>query len=271
MPLFVNYWFWLALVSLFCFLLERIAPWRRQDALRPQILQDLFWLIFNGHVLGLGLAIVGGNLILWINRELGVLGVTAPDSVELIGRFPLWAQFLSFLVLKDLIEWCIHNLLHRVPWLWELHKVHHTITTLDWIGNMRFHWGEVLIYKSISYLPLVLLGVDGRVILWVAVFSTLIGHLNHSNLEISWGPFRYLLNSPRMHVWHHDVILRGEHGKNFGVVFSAWDWLFRTAYMPSAGQPERLGFEGQETFPSGLFGRLIYPLSRLKIFGGNLI
>jgi sterol desaturase/sphingolipid hydroxylase (fatty acid hydroxylase superfamily) len=266
MPIFVQYWFWLALVSLFCFMLERIRPWRRQGALRPQILQDLFWLIFNGHVLGLGLATVLGKLILWFNQQIGVLGFSAPDTVKLIGQSPPWVQFISFLVLKDLIEWCVHNLLHRVSWLWEFHKVHHTIVTLDWIGNMRFHWGEVLIYKSISYLPLVLLGVDGRVILWVAVFSTLIGHLNHSNLSISWGPFRYLLNSPRMHVWHHDVILRGEHGKNFGVVFSVWDWIFRTAYMPTTGQPERLGFEGQENFPTSLLGRLTYPLSRIKFF-----
>jgi len=110
---------------------------------------------------------------------------------------------------------------------------------------------------------LILLGVDSRVILWVAIVGTLIGHLNHSNLRISWGPLRYVINSPRMHVWHHDVIVRGGHGQNFGVVLSLWDWLFGTAYMPE-DQPDRLGFEGMDRYPSGLFARLTYPLLRRR-------
>ena len=56
-------------------------------------------------------------------------------------------QFIAFFLLKDFLEWCIHNLLHRVPWLWEFHKLHHTIEELDWIGNFRFHWMEVVIYE----------------------------------------------------------------------------------------------------------------------------
>ena len=262
MGLFVQYWFWLAVVSLLCFGLEQFFPWRRQRVLRPQIGQDLFWLVFNGHVLGLGLALVTGNLVLWINAQLGAQGFRAPDSLQLLHDAPFWVQFIVVLVLKDLIEWCVHNLLHRVPWLWEFHKLHHTIDTLDWIGNFRFHWMEILIYRSIAYFPLVVLVVRNDVILAVAVFGTLIGHLNHSNLPISWGPLRFVFNSPKMHVWHHDVILRGEYGKNFGIVLSVWDWIFGTAHMPRNEQPEKLGFEGQEAYPRSLPGRLLFPFSR---------
>jgi sterol desaturase/sphingolipid hydroxylase (fatty acid hydroxylase superfamily) len=205
---------------------------------------------------------VAARLVLWMNGQLGAYGFRAPDSLQFLHDAPFWIQFVVLLVLKDLIEWCIHNLLHRVPWLWEFHKLHHTIQTLDWIGSFRFHWIEVVVYKSISYFPLVVLGVRPDVILAVAVFGTLIGHLNHSNLAIDWGPLRFVLNSPRMHVWHHDVIPGGKHGQNFGIVLSVWDWLFGTAYMPNAGQPENLGFEGQEAYPRSLTGRLFYPLSR---------
>jgi sterol desaturase/sphingolipid hydroxylase (fatty acid hydroxylase superfamily) len=66
-----------------------------------------------------------------------------------------------------------------------------------------------------------------------------------------------------MHVWHHDVILRGEYGKNFGVLFCGWDWLFSTAYLPDDKEmPERLGFENMEEFPQALLPRMIYPLIR---------
>ncbi len=257
-----GYFFWLLVVSLFCWVLERIAPWRRQQkAWRKQSGQDFFWLVFNGHYAGLLLAHAGSWFVQQVNQLLGAWHVPPPDTIKLMAGYPLWLQFFTLLILKDFLEWCIHNLLHRVPWLWEFHKLHHSIEELDWIGNFRFHWMETVVYQSLTYLPLVMLGVEGNVLLALAVFGTLIGHLNHSNLKISWGPLRYLINSPRMHVWHHDIILRGGHGKNFAVIFSLWDWLFGTAYWPAdREQPERLGFEGMERFPKGLLARLVYPL-----------
>jgi sterol desaturase/sphingolipid hydroxylase (fatty acid hydroxylase superfamily) len=183
-----------------------------------------------------------------------------PERIQLLAEYPLWFQFLVFLVLKDFLEWGIHNLLHRSPWLWEFHKLHHSIKELDWIGNMRFHWMEIAVYHSLTYFPLFLLNVDSRVILWIAIFTTIIGHLNHSNLNLDWGGFRYLLNSPRLHVWHHDLVQHDQHGQNFGVVFSLWDYLFGTVYAPAQGYPARLGFEGMDQFPSGLISRLIYPI-----------
>ena len=130
---------------------------------------------------------------------------------------------------------------------------------------MRFHWMEIVIYKSLTFLPMVVLGVDGKVILWVAVVGTLIGHLNHSNLKIDWGPLRYVINSPCLHVWHHDLVLHGRGGQNYGIIFSLWDWLFATLYFPAAEQqPGRLGFVDLEEFPAGLAGRLLYPFWKKK-------
>jgi sterol desaturase/sphingolipid hydroxylase (fatty acid hydroxylase superfamily) len=255
-----GYFFWLLVVSLVCWTLERISPWRSdQKVFRDQFGQDLFWLVFNGHYAGLLLAYVAGWVLQSTRQILDGTPLPSRDSIYLLSHSSPWLQFLVFLVVKDFLEWGIHNLLHRIPWLWEFHKLHHSIKELDWIGNMRFHWMEIAIYHSLTYLPLVMLGVDSRVILWIAVFTTLIGHLNHSNLKLDWGIFRYLLNSPRLHIWHHDVILHGRHGQNFGVVFSLWDFLFGTAYLPAKEQPARLGFSGMERFPETLLPRLFYP------------
>jgi len=254
-----GYFFWLLVVSAFCWILERIAPWRpQQKPWRDQIGQDFFWLVFNGHYAGVLLAVLSS----WgIQSLTHLLGESMPSlaRIKLLDDSPVWMQFLAFLFVKDFLEWCIHNLLHRIPWLWEFHKLHHSITELDWIGNMRFHWMEIVVYRGLTYLPLFLLGVNDKVILWIAVFSTLIGHLNHSNFELDWGVLRCVLNSPRLHVWHHDVINHKKAGQNFGVVFSLWDFLFGTAYLPALQQPEHLGFEGIEQFPKGLVPRLVYP------------
>ncbi len=264
-----GYFFWLLAVSLFVWLLERLFPWRKeQKALRKEIGQDLFFLIFNGHYAGILVASLGSWVMQQISGVFQSIHIPPPESIHLMSEYPVWMQFIVFFLLKDFLEWCIHNLLHRVPWLWEFHKLHHSIRELDWIGNMRFHWMEIVVYKSLSYFPLVVLGVRGDIILWIAIISTLIGHLNHSNLNISWGIFRYIINSPRMHVWHHDILLRGDHGKNFGVVFSIWDWIFGTAYMPmepdSPKNPKELGFDDIEEFPDNLFLRLVYPFIKVR-------
>lgn len=261
MPIYVQYYFWLIGTSLFCFALERISPWRNhQEVLREGIWQDLFWLVFNGHYLGLLLALITGKLIHSLNSLLYNAGLPIPESIAVLTDTPLWLQFILFFVIKDFIEWNIHRMLHLVPRLWEFHKLHHSIEELDWIGNFRFHWGEVIVYKTLSYLPLVILGVDNTVILIIAVIGTLMQDLNHANLPIDWGPLRYIFNSPKMHVWHHDVELHGRGGQNFGIVLSLWDWIFGTVYWPESKiHPDSLGFKNMEVYPRSLFGRFFYP------------
>jgi sterol desaturase/sphingolipid hydroxylase (fatty acid hydroxylase superfamily) len=65
-----------------------------------------------------------------------------------------------------------------------------------------------------------------------------------------------------MHIWHHDYDAAAEGTKNFGIVFSAWDWIFGTAKMPPE-PPKRLGFEGEERFPKSFFLQELWPLSAL--------
>lgn len=258
-----EYFFWLIAASLFCFLLERLFPWRReQPVLRRGLLQDFFWLFFNGHFAGVLLAVPAAWAITRIGDLFGLAKLPVPESVALLETAPLAVQFLVVLVVKDFLEWFIHRMLHRVPWLWEFHKVHHSIEALDWIGSFRFHWMETVVYRGLTYLPLVLLGIDARVVLANAVVGTLIGHLNHANIRFDWGPLRYVLNSPRFHVWHHDRELHGRHGQNFAIVLSVWDWIFGTAYFPrEVEQPHSLGFEGDEALPRSTVVRLFHPVS----------
>lgn len=262
MPIYLQYYFWLIGISLLVFLLERIRPWRReQKILREGIWQDLFWLVFNGHFLGLLLAMVTGDLVQLLNTALFNLGLPVPESLALAAHFPVWLQFIIFFLVKDFVEWNIHRMLHRVPWLWEFHKLHHSIRDMDWIGNFRFHWGEVIVYKTLSYLPLTVLGVDGGVILAIAVIGTLMQDLNHANLRLHWGPLRYVLNSPAMHIWHHDAEMHGKGGQNFGIVLSVWDWMFGTVYWPKdQEEPKELGFAEIRAYPKGLISRFAWPI-----------
>src|SRR4029450_1338971 len=114
-----------------------------------------------------------------LSQRAGLL-LTAPP----IAVWPLGAQVAAFLVVSDFVQWCVHNLLHRVPWLWSFHKVHHAITTMDFVGNFRFHWMEIVVYKSVLWLPLALLGASGEAAFAVAVVGTILGRSGEHTAEL---------------------------------------------------------------------------------------
>lgn len=259
-----SYPFWLALFSVFVMALERLFPWRKQQRqLRPYLWSDLIHLVWNGHFLGVlvyGIysAWIHGPLVAWLEG----LGLADSLYAGVAGTWPVAAQIVVALFVVDFVQWGVHNLLHRVTPLWSLHKVHHSIVDgeMDFIVSFRFHWMEVVIYKSFLYVPLAFFGFGMEAIFFHAAFGTLIGHLNHANLHITWGPLRYLLNSPAMHIWHHDYEGDEKTTKNFGIIFSVWDWIFGTAYMP-AQPPARLGYAGVEQMPRDFFAQAAWPLS----------
>ncbi len=258
----MSYLYWLLAISCAFVLLERLYPWRKRQAmLRAGWLRDVGFLALNGHFFSLWSAALTGAAALGATKALHALGVGLEGSP--VREWPFLAQVAAFLVLADFLQWCIHNLLHRVSWLWTFHKVHHSITTMDWIGNWRFHWMEIVVYKSLQWLPLAWLGASGEAIFTVAVVTTLWGDFNHSNLDVGLGPLGYVLNSPRMHLWHHDQSSEGGAAKNFGIVFSLWDHIFGTAFWPRGGSPERLGYPGMEEMPATLHGEVLWPATRL--------
>jgi len=257
----MTYLPWLLGISAAFVLLERLFPWRwEQRARRLGLLRDLGFLAVNGHLFSAWTASLSGAAALAATQALQSAGLRLDGSP--VPRWPLAAQFLAFLLLSDFLQWCIHNLLHRVPWLWTFHKVHHSITTMDWLGNWRFHWVEIVVYKTLQWLPLAWLSASPEAAFLVAVVTTAWGDFNHANVDVGLGPLGRVLNNPRMHLWHHDQSSEGGAAKNFGIVFSAWDSLFGTAFWPRNRSPERLGYPGIQEMPQSLAGQLLWPLTR---------
>ena len=255
------YWQWLAGASLLFLIAERLRPARPQPLLRPQLGNDLFYLVFHGHLYAL---VAGGWAASTALFTRDLLGPWLPFAGEGqgLGRLPWAAQFVLFLLASDFLQWCVHVLLHRVPFLWQFHKLHHSVKRMDWIASFRFHWMEVVVYRSLLYVPLALLGGDGSALFAVAVLSTFWGHFNHANLDLGLGPLAWVFNSPRMHLWHHDASTEGGVAKNYGIVLSLWDWLFRTAYWPRDRAPAEIGYPGEEEMPADLPRQLVFPLAK---------
>lgn len=254
----MTYFHGLVAASLLFLLLERALPAREQRVLRDGWAKDLFYLFFNGHFYAL---VFGGVVAAFAARTRESLAALSllPEHGLLDGA-PFALAFVVYLVVSDFLQWCVHNLLHRLPILWTFHQVHHSITTMDWAGNFRFHWVELVVYRSLLYVPLLFLGGAPEALLAAWVLATAWGHFNHANVRLRLGPLGCVLNSPAMHLWHHDKSSEGGAFKNYGVVLSLWDFLFGTAYWPRARAPRRLGYPGMERLPDDLARQLVWPL-----------
>jgi sterol desaturase/sphingolipid hydroxylase (fatty acid hydroxylase superfamily) len=266
-PSWNNYFYWLIGLSLLVWSLELIFPWRdRKSAFRKDFWLDAFYMFFNFFLFSLIIYNSLSNLFVAAFSDfLALFGVKNLAAIE-VNSWPIWGQFLLMFVLADFMQWNIHRLLHRSPWLWEFHKVHHSVEEMGFSAHLRYHWVETIVYKSIQYIPLAMIGFGLADFFVLHIFTIAIGHLNHANINLTYGPFKYLLNNPVMHTWHHAKTLpQGVNGVNYGITLSVWDYLFGTAYIPNSGKNEPLGFDKVEEFPQTFWSQITHPWTRKKV------
>lgn len=260
-PNWGNYFYWLLGISLFFWGLEIIIPWRKnQKKIRKDFWLDAFYMFFNFFLFSLiGYNAVSNVAVAFFNDGLTSIGIDNLAFFQ-IQSFPYWSQLLILFFVRDFIQYFIHRLLHRVPFLWNFHKVHHSVKEMGFAAHLRYHWMETIVYRSLEYIPLALIGFGINDFILVYLFTLAIGHFNHSNIYVPLGIFKYLLNNPQMHIWHHGKDIPNQYGINFGITLSVWDYIFKTNYIPKSGRDLELGFENDQLFPKSFISQELYPL-----------
>ncbi len=181
-----NYFYWLLLVSAFFSLLELISPWREnQPKFRKDFWLDFFYMFFNFFLFSLIIYNAASDVVVnfFNNAIKGLTGFNLQASNPLQSA-PFWVVLLVGFFVRDFIQWWVHRLLHRVPALWEFHKVHHSVEQMGFAAHLRFHWMENVVYRSIEYIPLALLGIGLYDFFIIHIFALAVGHYNHSNISV---------------------------------------------------------------------------------------
>lgn len=261
-PSWHNYFYWLVGISLFVWALEIGIPWRKNQAIiRKDFYLDVFYMFFNFFLFSLiGYNAVSNVGVTLFSDFLALFGVTNLVALN-VATWPLWGKFLLMFLLRDFIQWNVHRLLHKIPWMWEFHKVHHSVEEMGFAAHLRYHWMETVIYRFFEFLPLTMIGFGLTDFFWLHIFTVTIGHFNHANVYLPVGPLKYIFNTPQMHLWHHIEKLPEGHpdGINYGISLSLWDYLFGTAVFPKADSQLKLGFSNLNEFPKTLWDQLRYP------------
>lgn len=253
--------------------IERIFRRRKlPDVPGSRLVDFLYWPLSR-----LGEAGSAVTLMIWA-LGFSIASGTGPKNIEAFfahhfHRFdslPKVVQVIVALLAVDLVGYWVHRVLFHLSPLWRFHAIHHSAERLDWLAAARNHPLQPAIAALAHALPLVLLGIDPRVVGVVSPIFGLWAIFIHANVPLRFGRLRYLIATPMFHRWHHARLgepSRGpraraslhehdEHGVNFSGIFPIWDLMFGTFYCPEH-EPARFGTD--EPVPRTLVGQIAYP------------
>ena len=181
---------------------------------------------------------------------------TAPNLRIWVESRPFWAQAVLAVAVGDLGIYIVHRVEHTVPWLWRFHAIHHSAEELDWLVAFRNHPVDLLLFRVASLGPLVALHVSAAALGFFVAVTLWQSWLNHANVQLRYGPLRWVFASPEFHHWHH-CTERQCHDSNYAGLLPGWDLLFGTLYLPRGRQPLHYGTD--EPIPPGYVNRLFHP------------
>ncbi|WP_137821763.1 sterol desaturase family protein [Pseudomonas sp. D(2018)] len=203
-----------------------------------------------------------------VNEGLAGLGLLAiPFTASLIptsglwpDAWPLWLQLLIAVSVADLGITLMHLLSHRLPVLWRLHAVHHSVRRMYGFNGLMKHPLHQTLEALAGTAPLLMLGMPEHVAALLAFAIAIQLLLQHSNVDMRIGALRHLFAWAPVHRFHH--MKYGKAGDvNFALFFSFWDRLLGTAfYHPHYRMSsDDLGIGGRPDYPDTYLAQLAAP------------
>jgi sterol desaturase/sphingolipid hydroxylase (fatty acid hydroxylase superfamily) len=151
---------------------------------------------------------------------------------------PAWLAIPIAVSAMDFVIWLQHVMVHAVPALWRLHRVHHADLDYDLTTGARFHPLEIILSMLIKFATIMVLGPPVVAVILFEVILNGMAMFNHGNVSLPPlldRALRWLIVTPDMHRVHHSVE-DDETNSNFGFNLSWWDRLFGTYRdQPRAG------------------------------------
>ena len=227
--------FFLGVFALMAFW-EVLSPRRR-----PVLSKMLRW----GNNLGL---VIFNSILLRLIFPAAAVGVAALASEQGWGllnyySLPLWLSLAISLLVMDFVIYLQHILMHAVPILWRLHRVHHADLDYDVTTGARFHPIEIILSMLIKFVTIVALGPTIVAVVIFEIVLNAMAMFNHANVRLPLRMdhvLRQLIVTPDMHRVHHSVDY-DEANSNFGFNLAFWDrWFGTYRDQPRAGHEQMI-------------------------------
>ncbi len=255
------YWGYL-LVSLAIFLYSRTLReffgmfFDKQIISREGLIDFAFFLLF----------IAGVNSGVLLNIPMESLFARYLSSREASGWIHYDAAYaiplgILLIVFQDLCAYVYHRAMHTRKWLFLFHGVHHSVPKMNIFSAYRYHPVDFFLFNIsktvfgfaifIVAAQMIFIDLDVwdfvKLSVFVMAFKQINNVVRHSNVFMCYPRWlSYIIQSPAMHHWHHGTDYR-QKLQNLAIVFSFWDWLFGTLYIPQPEDIKRIKY-GQSAF-----------------------
>ncbi len=231
-----------------------LFPFREPQAEdRLRWFNNIFLTLFNTLVIKIFFGVFLLQTIQWnLEHNLPVVNLSS---------LPVWLNVMLSVLIFDFVIYWQHLFFHRVPWLWKLHRVHHTDTNYDTTTALRFHTIEIILSIFVKAGVVLFFGMS----MWsVIVFEVLLNFsamFNHGNFSLNISVdrmLRKLIVTPEFHRVHHTNHPE-EINSNYGFCLSIWDYLFMSyRYKPYKEQLKmKMGLDSFRSRKSQGFLRLL--------------
>lgn len=178
--------------------------------------------------------------------------------------WPLWAQMLLAIHLGDLGYYIVHRSLHTFEKIWPFHAVHHSPSIMYVIVSGRAHPLQILVSFGMQMSILWTLGINAEALVLFAIFVSVHGMVQHSNVKMRCGILNWVFATPELHRWHHSQVIE-ESNSNYGNNVIFWDVLFGTRFFPKKEGPFVIGLPDGTNFPRTFWGHMKAPFMWSKI------
>ncbi|NVK18259.1 MAG: sterol desaturase family protein [Methylocystaceae bacterium] len=203
--------------------LETIRPRRIQRFKRPKRWFSNLGILFLG-------ALIARLILPW--APVGVALYAEQNSIGLFHHFELIGPaFIALgIIMLDFMIYVQHVLMHKVPVLWRLHRLHHADLDYDVTTGIRFHPIEIILSLLYKMGIILITGIDPVAVVLFEVILNGMAMFNHANFRLPLGldrVLRLIFVTPDMHRVHHSSI-QSETDSNYGFNISLWDRFFHT-------------------------------------------
>lgn len=242
-------------------LIERMLPYRED------------WLKSDGDVVTDALHVFITQLILpktldlvWPFLFLGLAACLA----SYFGTSNLWPhewhilpQVFLMLLIAEFGRYWVHRAAHEIPFLWKFHAVHHSPNRLYFFNAARFHPLEKIYFLIPEVAPFIILGTNIECIALYAVFNSVHGLMQHSNIHLKSGWLNYIFSLTELHRWHHSQVIK-ESNTNYGNNLIIWDIVFGTFFNPNNREVGTIGLLNRH-YPKSYLKQICAPFSKIDL------
>jgi len=175
------------------------------------------------------------NYIIRFLFPAAAIGVAISAKEQGYGLFNVYdvspmLAIVASVVIMDFVIYLQHVMVHAIPALWRLHRVHHADPDYDVTTGARFHPLEIILSMLIKFAAILLLGPPVVAVILFEIILNVTAMFNHGNVGLPPAfdrVLRWVLVTPDMHRVHHSVE-DDEANSNFGFSLPWWDRLFGT-------------------------------------------